>query len=49
MVLNMPEFYTHQGYQYMKVVNIAGLRICQGSEFVKVFEYLGLTQATEAA
>ena len=23
MVLNLPEFYTHQGSQYMKVMNMA--------------------------
>ena len=43
MALNLPEFYTHQGSQYMKVVNIAGFCICQS------FKYPGLTQSPVAA
>ena len=43
MALNLPGFYTHQGSQYMKVVNMAGFWICQS------FQYPGLTQTPVAA
>ena len=41
MAINLPEFYTHEGSQYMKAVNMEGFWKYQGSEFVRILNILG--------